>query len=194
MVHSGLNRQLHKEKIRLSYDPSTGKTKLWMNDALLGEYVAKNGPKTGRYVIFGSRLACSVKSIRVLRGVVSPGETAARTADDTFAVRFANTDSVSATDISLENGSFVVKTAFGDLPLPVDKVRGVAFPKIGREDPRKRKGDVRVLGAGCAVTLQLGALSTDTLTGSADHLGEVTLRRDRISRIDFHLYDQETRR
>ena len=180
----------HRTKgvVRLAYDPATGKARAWFDGKDTGEHAVSTKLKTGTYVMFQSMHPCKVKSIRVWRGVVPPSDRRDRPSDETDTVEYVNKDRVSARAVALDDGTFVVTTPHGQFRSPIDKVAAILFRTKGMQQPRRRKGDVRVKTRASRLTLAFEGLDGEHLVGRSDSLGRVKLRRDCIRHIEFNIY------
>lgn len=177
--------------LRFAYDPKTGKVRAWLDSVDLGEYTSPHRPNRGRYVLFQTRYASQVSLLRILRGVVPPSGApeigAAEGEEETDLVVFRNTDRVSAESVTMSEGNFAIKSAYGKLTVAAEKINYVLFRRDGQVRPRRLKGDVQVRTSTARMTLKLRELSAEHLLGTSSSLGEVTLKRDAIKSIGFHL-------
>lgn len=107
-----------------------------------------------------------------------------------YTVCFANKDMVSATSISVADGVLVAETAYGQLRCPVEKVANVVFASKGQEQPRRRSDDVTIQTAGSKFTIGFAELSGEFLSGQADHLGSVKVKRGAIKEVVFNIYSK----
>ncbi|MFP4057109.1 MAG: hypothetical protein ACLF0G_09600 [Candidatus Brocadiia bacterium] len=183
-----LGRSIKAGTLRFAYDPETGKAVAWLDSARVAECAVPRKPAKGQYVMFITRYAATVKSLRVLRGVVEPSGVSGEAAQKTDTVMFVNGDTVAAEQVALADGQFALKTGYGELASPIQKVETIVFRQEGSEEPRRRKGDVRVRAGQSRLTVQLGALDEGALVGESDYLGEVKIRRDAVQSIRFNIY------
>jgi hypothetical protein len=178
--------------VRLAYDPATGKSRMWMGDADMGEQAMPVKLASGQYVAFDTGAAVRVEYVRVLRGIVPPSGfdigLADGPADEGLSVRFKNGDAVSAAGIALADGQVALATAHGDIKCPLESVASIVFAAKGKEEPARGKGDVQVRTVGGCLTLQLDRLTADELVGRSDaYGGAVKLRRGHVQEIRFNL-------
>ncbi len=103
-------------------------------------------------------------------------------------IRFANNDMVSATSVSVADGVLIAQTVYGQLRCPIGKVAHLVLANKGQEQPRRRAGDVTIQTAGSKFTIQFVELSGKSLTGQADHLGSVTVKRGAIKEVVFNIH------
>ena len=185
------DRQAREQTLRLAYDPATGQATMWLDSNKLNQQTIGPKPTKGKYVIFISRLPCQISYLRVLRGIVPPSEDegeGSKAEQDTHRIEFSNKDFVSATEVLLTDGTFVVQTTHGELRCPLEEVTSIVFASKGQEKPRRNSGDVLIETAASRLTLQFDKLSDEYLLGSCEHLGQVKLLRSTIRRIRFNLY------
>ncbi|MDK1031258.1 MAG: hypothetical protein QGD94_04565, partial [Planctomycetia bacterium] len=90
-------------KIRASYDPESGRLRLWVNNTDLGQYSINPPIKTGQYIHIYAQTPVAFDSIRVLRGAEGLGKSdKAHETDDQLVL--ANKDKVSGILVSLSAG------------------------------------------------------------------------------------------
>jgi len=170
---------------RVSYDPSTGKAKLWRDLEELGEYAVPDGPKSGNYVMFFSGASLSVSSLRVFSGVVPPSAEEPDVGRDRDLIIFTNGDRVSVNSVTMAGENAKIETPFGVMDMPKSKIQRILFRKGVEETPSQAKGDVLAKASWSRLTLQLESLTGDHLIGKAEHMGKVKLNRPLIKSIDF---------
>ena len=191
-THHVANRRLgtspRQVRLRVAYDPADSKVYLWVDKMPHGEFVIPAKIDSGKYVIFGSRYPIQVKELTVLNGIVPPSEAEKMPEEKADTVRFGNKDRISVQAIALAGGEFAIKTEFGALTPDVESVSNILFRTEGREEPRRRKGDVRVQTAGSLLTLQLMELTPEHLAGKSECYGELKLQRKAIKSIQFNIY------
>jgi hypothetical protein len=188
VVNQSMGRTFSQGTFRFAYDPAAGKAHAWADSTDLGEVNIPDGPKQGSFVMFNSRSPCRVTRLRVVRGMVGP-TAVEKTADDgDHIVRFANRDRVAASEVTLRDGKLALRTAFGEIAADARKVESIAFRQKGIEKPRRNKGDVAVETPDTRLTLQFESLTPECLAGKSAYLGEVKIRRDFLTGIQFNLY------
>ena len=175
--------------LRLAYDPTSGKAHAWLDTRDLGEYRIPNHPTKGSFVMLVSRQPCRIKRIKVIRGIVPPRTQAGATKKaDSHVVLFVNQDRVAAKEVLMAAGKVQIKSSFGDLACPAERVSSIVFRPDGIEKPRRRKGDVWVETTAGRLTMQFERLTAEFLFGKAPHLGEVKVRRNALKGIRFNIY------
>jgi hypothetical protein len=119
-------------------------------------------------------------------------------------IRLRNNDHVEGEMLGIENGKVKLKTKFGDMNLPVSRLR--SFPlrtkeqrkdfKLGLyEQPKRRNGDIRAWFAdGSHVTFRLDAAGDGRLKGYSQTFGNAEFDTTAFSRIEFNLYPVDGKR
>ena len=185
VANGPLETQDDQWTLRFAYDPAARKTALWLNGTQLCEAAASAKLPNGQYVMLVPIGRCTVTSVRVMRGIVSPSEAGRIGQDELDVIDLSNRDRISASAITMADGAFSVKTPFGELKLQADSVSSIVFRKMGREEPVQSKNTVRVSAGGSTLTLQLRELTADHLTGASQCCGSVKLRRAKLTAIWF---------
>ena len=118
---------------------------------------------------------------------------------DPTRIRLRNNDQIAGELIGIENGKVKLKTAFGDVNLPVSRLRTFALhTKDQRENPEiyqmpiRRNGDVRAwFPDGTSVTFRLLDAGNGKLTGDSQTFGKASFEQKAFARIEFNLYEPE---
>lgn len=120
---------------------------------------------------------------------------------DPTRIRLRNNDHIEGEMLGIEGGKVKLKTKFGDMELPVSRLRSLPLRgKKEKEDytlglyekPKRYNGDVRAWFAdGTRVTFQLESAGEGRLKGYAQAFGQVDFDAKAFSRIEFNLYDPE---
>jgi hypothetical protein len=189
VMNRSMGRLMQQATLRLAYDPESSKVRVWLNSGDIGTYVIPHKLTKGKYVMFNSSYPCRVTSIRVVSGIAGPGfDEKTKDETKTHVVRFANRDRVAAADLAMTDGTLNLKTEFGDIATKVERVSSIAFRTQGIEKPRRRKRDVRVHTANSRLTLEFDHLTPEHLVGKSSYLGEITISRACLKKIQFNLY------
>lgn len=105
-------------------------------------------------------------------------------------MELANGDSLAGDVVSIENGMLNVKTALGDVKIPVARLRTIALKKADLERCIRRNGDIRAwLPDGSSLVFRLDQVGDGTLTGSSQNFGTATFKLSAFSRIEFNIHD-----
>jgi hypothetical protein len=114
-------------------------------------------------------------------------------------IRLRNNDHIEGEMRGIEGGKVRLKTKFGDMELPVSRLR--SFPLRGKkeredhtlyEKPKRYNGDVRAwFTDGSRVTFRLESAEGGRLKGYAQAYGQVDFDMKAFTRIEFNLYDPE---
>ncbi len=118
---------------------------------------------------------------------------------DPTRIRLRNNDLVAGDLLGIENGKVKLKTAFGEVNLPVSRLRTFTLHTLEqRKDPElyqlpiRRNGDVRAwFPDGGSITFRLASASDGKLVGSAQTFGDVVFDENAFSRIEFNLYQPD---
>jgi hypothetical protein len=120
---------------------------------------------------------------------------------DPTRIRLRNNDQIEGEMLGIEHGKVKLKTRFGDMELPVSRLR--SFPLRGKkeredytlglyEKPKRYNGDVRAWFAdGTRVTFRLENAEGGRLKGFSQAFGQVDFDTKAFNRIEFNLYDPE---
>jgi hypothetical protein len=107
-------------------------------------------------------------------------------------MQLRNGDVLTGEVLAIAEGIVQVKTSFGEVKLPVSRLRSVALKPVDLEVPKIRNGDVRAWFAdGSRVVFRLDEASTEALTGYSQTFGTATFKMEAFNRIEFNLYDPE---
>jgi len=188
LANRSLNRSVQEGTVRFAYDPVASEAKLWLDAAELGSATVPAKLTNGQYVMLVANGPCRVSDLRVLRGVVPPSETEKAGEQEADVLDLNNRDRMSASSVTLTDGMFTVKTAFGELQIETANVSRIIFRTKEREEPRRQKGDVRVSAAGSMLTLQLHELTAEHLIGKSECYGDVKIERGKLAGIAFNIY------
>lgn len=107
-------------------------------------------------------------------------------------MQLRNGDVLTGEVLAIADGVVQVKTRFGEVKLPVSRLRTVALRPVDQEVPKIRNGDIRAwFPDGSRVVFRLDSASTDELTGYSQTFGTATFKMSAFNRIEFNLYDPE---
>lgn len=128
---------------------------------------------------------------------------AAEAAPDPARIRLRNNDQIAGEILSIAEGKVKLKTSFGEVNLPVSRLRTFALRtteardpanwEMGLyEEPKRYNGDVRGrFPDGSFVTFQLIKVSDGKLFGKAQPFGEVAFDQAAFSRIEFNIHEPD---
>lgn len=105
-----------------------------------------------------------------------------------------NADVVQAETLKVSNGILEVKTAHGDIKIPVDRIRTLAFKKPSGNAPRPKKmrGDVRAwFPEGGRITFRLDDLKEGKITGYSQQFGTAEFDLTAFERIEMNIDNLE---
>ncbi len=118
---------------------------------------------------------------------------------DPARIRLRNNDQVEGEILGIEDGKVKLKTRFGDVQLPVSRLRTFTLhTKESRKDPelyqlpKRYLGDVRAwFPDGSCVTFRLEDSKDGRFKGYAQPFGEVDFDASAFNRVEFNLYDPD---
>ena len=90
--------------------------------------------------------------------------------------------------MTLADGKLALKTALGDITSDARRIESITFRAKGIEKPRRNKGDVAIETSDTRLTVQFDRLTPECLIGKSSYLGEVKVRRDFLTGIQFNIY------
>jgi len=215
---------LSKEKIRLELlvDRKTGLIRLLVNGRIVVDWTDPE-PQAGRMgggIHFNSLDSSPLRYSRmeitswdgVLEGKAADQDEGFMEEDDApepkdepepdpTRVRLRNNDHVAGEMLGIENGKVKLNTTYGELNLPVARLRSFALrSKKEKEDytlglyekPRRYNGDVRAwFTDGTHVTFRLESADAGRLKGYAQPFGKVDFDAKAFSRVEFNIYNPE---
>jgi hypothetical protein len=122
---------------------------------------------------------------------------------DPSRIRLRNNDQIAGEVLAIGEGKVKLKTSFGEINLPVSRLRTFALrTKEARdpanwemglyEEPKRYNGDVRAwFPDGGSVTFRLTGVENGKLTGTAQTFGEAVFDQKAFSRIEFNIHDPD---
>lgn len=111
-------------------------------------------------------------------------------------IALRNGDSVTGVVAGVEEGVLKIRSAHGDIRLPVSRMRSVALHTeedkknlVGWEEPKLLNGDIRAwFPEGGHVVFRLDAIENGMLKGYSQIFGEARFRIDAFQRIEFNIH------
>ncbi|MCW1886505.1 hypothetical protein OKA04_17335 [Luteolibacter flavescens] len=118
---------------------------------------------------------------------------------DPTRIRLRNNDQIAGEMLGIAEGKVKLKTSFGDVSLPVSRLRTFALhTKEQRENwdlyqvPKRYNGDVRAwFPDGSCITFKLEGAANGKLEGSAQAFGKASFEQKAFTRIEFNLYEPD---
>ena len=183
-------------KLRLTVfaDTESGGMIVMANGATLGSVHDPQEFPSGKVLAIGintvGELRVTNLSLSPWTGITDEGVGKDREGDTLF---LANSDAISGTLQSIQNGKAELTTEFGAMSVPLSRVAGIRL-----KSPPKAAGSTRPAPppAGSArvflndfdrITLRLGAIGQDGIAGTSDTLGPCVIRRAAAHKIVFNL-------
>ncbi|MEI6177430.1 MAG: hypothetical protein WCS43_11110 [Verrucomicrobiota bacterium] len=105
-------------------------------------------------------------------------------------MELANGDSIEGEPTAIKDGFVQIKSPFGEIKLPVARLRDINLKKEALETSIRRKGDVRAwFPDGTSLVFRLDGVGDDVLTGSSQNFGTAKFNINTITRIEFNIHD-----
>ena len=103
-------------------------------------------------------------------------------------IRLANGDTVIGTVKTIQDGTALLTTSFGDFGIPINRMKSVALSD-DVDQVKMEPGDVRAwFHEGGYITLQLKSLDEKTLQGYSQVWGDADFNLNAFSRIEFNIW------
>ena len=170
---------------RFAYDPASSEVKLWVDDKLVGETKAPTAPKEGKFIILSVADTCAVNHMEVFSGIIAPAKVAAEPDDKNDVVVLVNQDHYRAEKIVLMDGKFAIKTPFGAVEVPEEKVAALSMSKAAQQTVAAPEHAVQVLLPNTSLTVELVEMTDKTVLARSPYLGDVQIDRRAIRMLHF---------
>jgi hypothetical protein len=217
----------NKEKCRIELliDRKTGVIRMLVNDRIVGRDWRDDSPELGDMgggLHFKSLDASPLGISRIevtswdgmLEGTPPPDDEGFMDEEDLPApppdadpdptrIRLRNNDQIAGEMVSIEDGKVKLKTTFGDVTLPVSRLRTFALRTKEARDPanwemglyevpKRYNGDVRGwFPDGSSVTFRLTQVEDAKLTGTSQTFGSAVFDQKAFSRIEFNIHEPD---
>ncbi|MDA7887847.1 hypothetical protein N9A86_00505 [Akkermansiaceae bacterium] len=114
-------------------------------------------------------------------------------------IHLANGDIIKGTIDKIEDGEIFLKTTFGDIEMPVNRMSSVSLgDSESKEEPRRsrtRGGDIRAwFSEGGFITFDLLSFDGKTLHGKSQVFKEAKFDADAFSKIEFNIWESDWNR
>lgn len=107
-------------------------------------------------------------------------------------MKLRNGDSLAGDVLAIRDGVMKVKTSFGEINLPVSRLRTIALKPSEYDEAKWNRGDIRGwLPDGGRVTFRLDQTAGKTLSGFSQNFGNATFKADAFNRLEFNIYNSE---
>jgi hypothetical protein len=91
--------------------------------------------------------------------------------------------------ISIQEGRAKVKSSYGEVEVPLERISEIQMATDGTERARRNREDIRVVFAGTtAVTFALNKMDQANLTGKSENFGEMSLPVAAARLIEYNIY------
>lgn len=102
-----------------------------------------------------------------------------------------NGDTLKGEVISIEDGILLVNSPFGEIKLPVSRLRNITLKPVSLEEPKRMNGDVRAwFPDGSIITFRVDGVENEAVKGFSQTFGTSLFKLDAFSRIEFNIYDR----
>lgn len=102
---------------------------------------------------------------------------------------FINRDTVSGALLSIADGKAKVKSSYGDVDVPLDRISQVTLSQDKLERARRNKEDIRALFSGTtAVTFDLDRMDNGRLSGTSENFGAISVPLAALRQVEFNIY------
>jgi hypothetical protein len=100
-----------------------------------------------------------------------------------------NGDTISGEVVSIEKGMVIIRTAFSEVAIPLERLRAVALNPVSLERCKRLSGDVRGHFAdGSFLVFHLDGMEGGFLMGSSQNFGKAKLNISSFARVEFNIY------
>jgi len=171
-------------RIKVTYDPTDGYAKAWLNGKQVAEVTAPEGPREGEYVVFGALRPLSIRRLAVYCGLPAPDRPVAGPKPGEILSYLSNGDFVRAREVEFTDGNFVFTTEFGPMKVSPERVISIAFPQKAEKPPAAESAAL-VETSGSRFGLQVETITDEFVIGKSPDLGELKLPRRAVKSISF---------
>jgi hypothetical protein len=92
----------------------------------------------------------------------------------------------------IKDGILTVASQYGEIPVPVQRMRALDLAGDDYEEPIRKTGDVRAwLKEGGRITFRLDSFEDGKMQGYCQTFGEATFDLDAFSRLEFNIYNED---
>jgi len=107
-------------------------------------------------------------------------------------MKLRNGDVLAGEILAIREGMIKVKTTFGEIDLPVSRLRTLALKPAAYDEAKWNRGDIRGwLPDGGRVTFRLDQTDGKALSGFSQNFGNAMFKADAFSRLEFNIYNSE---
>jgi hypothetical protein len=101
-----------------------------------------------------------------------------------------NGDSIEGQVLAIADGTITLKTAYGDVKLPVARFRSIALKPASLEEPKRENGDVRAwFMDGSSLVFRLESFRDGKISGFSQNFGTVDFDMKAFTRLEFNIYN-----
>ena len=190
-IRINLNSANRNARVSIKVDEGSRLMALYINDKFISKWVDTGGfAGKGNGLLFSSRTTNRIQlsQIRVTEwngNLPGQNKTVSGNAKDDF-VLFTNDDSISGKLQSIKEGRMKIKTSFGELPVPLEKVDVIYMAKDRAKATPAGAGSVRVaLHDKAIMTLQIKEWKDGKVTVQSSIFGKAILDAAAIQSVTF---------
>lgn len=197
-------REKEQSTIQLYVDRKSGKIALFSDKELIQEWSDPGQKPSGKFISFASAgrsgdLKLSTIQLSHWNGRL-PNETAPKSDPITNPdpdpskgeqrIYLRNGDIALGSYQKIDSGKIMMSTRFGEMSLPIARIKKMDIPPIEYNERLLQNGDIRCwFPDGNYVTFRVDEVTKDgKFKGRAQHFGEATFDPTAFNRIEFNLY------
>jgi len=104
-------------------------------------------------------------------------------------IQLRNGDRLNGEIVSIKEGIVTLKTSYGEVKLPVSRLRSMPLGTVDLEKPLRRKEDVRAwFYDGSSIVFRLDEAARGYLSGSSQNFGNARFKMEAFTRLEFNIY------
>lgn len=104
-------------------------------------------------------------------------------------IQLRNGDHLNGQIMSIVEGVVTLKTSYGEVMLPISRLRSMPLGTVDLEKPLRRKGDVRAwFYDGSSIVFRLEEVAGGYLLGSSQNFGNARFKMEAFTRLEFNIY------
>lgn len=106
---------------------------------------------------------------------------------------FINRDTVSGELLGIADGKAKVKSSYGEVEVPLERISDVTMSREKLERARRNKEDIRANFAGNSViTFDLDAMTDGKLAGKSENFGGISIPLAALKQVEFNIYKKRS--
>jgi len=150
-----------------------------------------SGTKVG-FVTQGQPLRVSQIRVAAWDGQLQTDTGGKAVADEDY-VRLANGDKLTGKLAGIKDGRIAFQTSFAEMNIPLERAAEITLSAKTAAKPRRQATDVQAMFAdGGQMTLALEQVDGQSLIGTSEHCGRLTIQRTAFNRLVLNIYAPRT--